>query len=74
MQQGYCTPARAARDAHAELGLNEQMARVVSHHAMLNAKLVKSSSARLRGSAGSPSRGEKLHGCGPWVARLGKWS
>ena len=57
-----------------EPGSNEQMARVVSHHAMLNAKFVKSSSARLRGSAGSPSRGENPHGWGPWVAKLGKWS
>ena len=38
------------------------------------AKLVKSSSARLSGSAGSPSRGVKPEGCGPHVARLGSWS
>ena len=50
------------------------MARVLLYQAMLNAKFVKSSSARLNGSAGSPSRGEKPHGWGPWVARLGKWS
>ncbi len=65
-------PSRPSKNGH--LVTRPPGFSVATYHARLNAKLVKSSSARLSGSAGSPSHGVKPEGCGPHVARLGSWS